>query len=59
MRVTKPPKILVGGGNVKSRPTFFLSVKVLRQVFRGELVAGSRDFYSVKNGHSTGTPRSS
>ena len=30
---------------IHARPTFFLPVKVLRQVFRGKLVAGLRDAF--------------
>lgn len=33
---------------IHARPTFFLPVKVLRQVFRGKLVAGLRDAYTQR-----------
>ena len=39
---------------IHSRPTFFLPVKVLRQVFRGKLVAGLRDAYTQGRLHFPG-----
>ena len=39
---------------IHARPTFFLPVKVLRQVFRGKLVAGLRDAYTQGRLHFPG-----
>jgi len=40
---------------IHARPTFFLPVKVLRQVFRGKLVAGLRDAYTQRRLHFPGS----
>jgi Putative transposase len=39
---------------IHARPTFFLPVKVLRQVFRGKLVAGLRDAFTQGRLHFPG-----
>ena len=38
---------------VHARPTFFLPVKVLRQVFRGKLVAGLREAFAQGQAYGT------
>jgi hypothetical protein len=39
---------------IHARPTFFLPVNVLRQVFRGKLVAGLRDAFTRGRLHFPG-----
>jgi hypothetical protein len=39
---------------IHARPTFFLPVKVLRQVFRGKLIAGLRDAFTEGHLHFPG-----
>jgi Putative transposase/Transposase zinc-binding domain len=39
---------------IHARPTFFLPVKVLRQVFRGKLVAGLREAFTQRRLHFSG-----